>query len=243
MRATTQAETGDVAPRADVRALWRRHLDLATDLRFRLFVALSALGLIHHELQFILEQQRYGPFLQYMEVLRPFRPTIDWPTQVGVAIHLANLLVASVLVVRPDRALYCLLGILFPLSQLVSPDRIASHSILLGGAAVLVLLLGLGEAIEVAVDIAAYDERPGARERNESPITLHSIERSVRQGIDGARIARPHLVGQESRSSVEREIERLGERAVSGRGHELFEPPVQLGRSPQRTRDRILPRL
>jgi hypothetical protein len=152
---TAQPEAGRAASRQAPGAARFRGLDLATDLRFRLFAALFALGLINHELQFILEQQRYGPFLQYLEILRPARTTIDWPSSVGVGLHLADLLVGVLVLLRPDRGCFALLGLTFPVTLLVSPDRVASHCSLMAAAAVVVLLLGLGEAVEVALRPAA----------------------------------------------------------------------------------------
>jgi hypothetical protein len=151
----TRAEPGPVDPGAVAPVPWYDCLNLASDLRFRLFTALLALSLIHHELQFILEQQRFGPFLHFLDNLRPFRATIDWPSQAGVGLHLLSLLAGVVLLLRPERWLLGLLGLLYPITQVVSPDRIASHNVLLAAAAILVLLLGLGEAIEVAVRPAA----------------------------------------------------------------------------------------
>ena len=126
-----------------------RSLGLASDLRLDLFAVVFAIGTLHHEVQFILEQQRVGPFTEYMERWSQAKPTIGWPSEVGIALHLADILIAVLVIMLPwRRALLCLLAVPFLLSQLASPERIASHNSLMAGALVVLLVLGLAETIE-----------------------------------------------------------------------------------------------
>ncbi|MBA2446712.1 MAG: HTTM domain-containing protein [Chloroflexi bacterium] len=124
---------------------------LFSDLRFDLFAVVFAVGTLHHELQFILEQQRVGPFAEYMERWGRAKQTIGWPSEVGIALHLADILIAVLVLVLPwRRALLCLLAVPFLLSQLASPERIASHNSLMAGALAVLLVLGVAEIVERA---------------------------------------------------------------------------------------------
>lgn len=132
-------------------AFTMRHSGLVSDLRFDLFALVFAVGTLHHELQFILEQQRVGPFAEYMERWGRAKQTIGWPSEVGIALHVADILIAILILVLPwRRALCCLLAVPFLLSQLASPERIASHNSLMAGALAVLLALGLGEVVERA---------------------------------------------------------------------------------------------
>jgi hypothetical protein len=108
-----------------------------------------ALGTLHHELLFILEQQHVGPFTQYMERWAQAKPTSGWPSEVGVALHLADILISLLILALPwRRELLCLLAIPFLLSQLASPSKIASHNSVMAAGLALVLILGLAEWVE-----------------------------------------------------------------------------------------------
>jgi hypothetical protein len=54
------------------------------DLRLRLFAGLFALGTVHHELEFVLEQAAVGPFAEYLERWGRVAPSIGRPSEVGV---------------------------------------------------------------------------------------------------------------------------------------------------------------
>ena len=122
---------------------------LVGDVRIQLFGVLFGLGTVHHELQFILEQYQTGPLGSYMERWAIARPTIGWPSEVGIALHLLDLLVGAMLVVLPwRRALLMLVAVSFGLVNLVSPERIPSHNSLMLAALAVLLVLGLGELVE-----------------------------------------------------------------------------------------------
>ena len=130
----------------------RRAFGLAGDLRIQLFGALFGLGTIHHELQFILEQQRTGPFADYMERWSVLKPSIGWPSEVGIALHLIDLLLGGLLLTLPwRRALLIPLAIVFPLVNLVSPERIPSHNSLMVATLAVLLSFGLVEIAERVV--------------------------------------------------------------------------------------------
>jgi hypothetical protein len=106
---------------------------------------------MHHELQFILEQQHSGSFATYMERWAAVKPTIGWPSEVGIALHLVDLLLGALLLVLPyRRVLLMLVGVSFSLTNLVSPERIASHNSLMVAALAIVLILGLAEMLDGA---------------------------------------------------------------------------------------------
>jgi hypothetical protein len=129
-----------------------RSLGLTADLRITLFAVIFALGALHHEIQFILEQQRIGPFTQFLDLWRQAKPTIGWSSEVGVFLHLANIVISLLILVLPwRRELLCLLAVTFWLSQLASPERIASHNSLAAGGLALVLIFGLAEWVERAL--------------------------------------------------------------------------------------------
>jgi hypothetical protein len=129
----------------------RRAVGLAGDLRIQIFGALFGLGTVHHELQFILEQYRTGPFENYMERWSALKPTIGWSTEVGIALHLVDLLLGALLVILPwRRALLMALAVSFALTNLVSPERIPSHNSLWLGALAVILIFGLAEIVERA---------------------------------------------------------------------------------------------
>ena len=125
---------------------------LTGDLRIQIFGALFGLGTIHHELQFLLEQQRTGPLANYMERWGLVKPTIGWPSEVGIALHLIDLVLGILLLVLPyRRVLLMVLGPAFALVNLVSPERIPSHNSLMLGAFAVLLVFGLAEVIEGAI--------------------------------------------------------------------------------------------
>jgi hypothetical protein len=129
-------------------AAWRS-LRLAGDLRIQLFGFIFALGTIHHELQFILEQNSIGPFLEYLDRWRQVRPTIDWPNGIGVSLHLADIVISLAIIALPwRRELLCLLAVTFLLSNLVSPERISSHNSLMAGGLSVLLIFGLAEVVQ-----------------------------------------------------------------------------------------------
>lgn len=136
-------------PPAPARA--RTGSGLAGDLRFQIFGALVGLSIVHHELQFILEQQHSGSFATYMERWAAVKPTIGWSSDVGIALHLADLLLGALLLVLPyRRVLLMLVGPSFAVINLVSPERIASHNSLMVAALAVVLIFGLAEMLEGA---------------------------------------------------------------------------------------------
>ena len=119
------------------------------DVRIDLFAFLFALGMLHHELQFILEQQRIGPIGEYMERWSRVRPSSGWSSEVGLALHLADVAISVLILVLPwRRALLRLLAIPYLLSLLASPERISGHSSLLASALALVLMLSIAEVVE-----------------------------------------------------------------------------------------------
>jgi hypothetical protein len=61
-------------------------LRLTGDLRLRLFAGLFALGTVHHELEFVLEQAPVGPFTQYPGAPGPGR-AVDRPAVGGRRRH------------------------------------------------------------------------------------------------------------------------------------------------------------
>ena len=122
---------------------------LTSDPRFDLFAVVFAVATVHHELQFLLEQQLTGPLDQYMERMALLKATIGWPSAVGIGLHAACLVVSLLVLVLPwRRALLCLLAGPALLSQLASPERIPSHNSLMIAALSLVLIFGLAELIE-----------------------------------------------------------------------------------------------
>ena len=132
---------------------------LASDLRFELFAALFGVGTVYHELEFLMEQGRTGSFWEYMERWSRAIPSIGWTSETGLALHLGTAAIGLLVAVLPwRRELLCLLAPVFLLSQLASPDRIASHNGLMAAALLVVFLLGVGEW----VDRAAGRRRPGS---------------------------------------------------------------------------------
>lgn len=124
---------------------------LAGDLRIHLFAMLFALATIHHELQLILELQLSGPLTEYMERWGRAVPTIGWPSGVGIALHLADILVSVLILALPwRRALLLPLAITFPLVNLVSPHRIPSHNSFMLGALAILLIFAVAELTERA---------------------------------------------------------------------------------------------
>jgi uncharacterized membrane protein YuzA (DUF378 family) len=122
---------------------------LAADLRIHLVAFVFALGTIHHELQFILEQQLMGPFTEYLERWSRVKPSLGWPSEIGVAIHLADILISVLILALPyRRELLCLLAPTFLLSNFVSLERIPAHNSLMAAALVIVLAFGLAEIVE-----------------------------------------------------------------------------------------------
>ena len=78
-------------------------------------------------------------------------PTLGWPSAVGIALHLADLVLGGLLLVLPwRRALLIPLAITFPLATLASPERVSSHSSLMIGALAVVLVFALAEIAERA---------------------------------------------------------------------------------------------
>jgi hypothetical protein len=122
---------------------------LQSDLRLEVFAVVFALGTIFHELEFLVEQARIGPFVEYMERWSRVAPSMGWPSSVGLTLHLANVAISLSLMVLPwRRELLCLLTPMFFLSQLASPDRISSHSGLMAGGLLVVSILGAAEWLE-----------------------------------------------------------------------------------------------
>jgi hypothetical protein len=121
---------------------------LVTDLRFEVFAILFALGTIHHELQFVLEQQLSGPLTGYLERSALVRPTVPWPSSVGIGLHLGCMVLAVLMLVLPwRRLLACLLAVTFLFSYAASPERIPSHNTLMAAGLAVVLLFGLMEVL------------------------------------------------------------------------------------------------
>lgn len=122
---------------------------LRSDLRLEVFAVVFALGTIFHELEFLIEQARIGPFTEYMERWSRVAPSTGWPSSVGLTLHLANVAISLLLMLLPRRReLLCLLAPMFFLSQLASPDRIPSHSGLMAGGLLVVSILGAAEWLE-----------------------------------------------------------------------------------------------
>jgi hypothetical protein len=122
---------------------------LASDLRFELFAACFGLATIHHEMDFIREQQRAVPLERYLESWAQVKPTLGWPSEVGLTIHLLLFPLSLALIVLPARrALLCLLGVPLLLSVLLSPERIASHTSLLVASSIIAQALVGGELVE-----------------------------------------------------------------------------------------------
>jgi hypothetical protein len=100
-------------------------------------------------LEFVLEQGQVGPFAEYMERWSRAVPSTGWPSEVGVWLHLSNVAISLLILALPwRRELLCLLAVTFLLSQLASPERIASHSTLMAGGLLVILLLGSAEWLE-----------------------------------------------------------------------------------------------
>lgn len=119
---------------------------LAQDLRIQLFAIVLALGLLHHEAQFLVQQLRVGPLGEYMERWGAVRPTLGWSSEVGLAIHLAVIAISVLILALPRRrALLCALPVPFGLSLLASPDRVSSHSSVIVAALVLVVTFAIAE--------------------------------------------------------------------------------------------------
>lgn len=117
-----------------------------------MFAIVFALGTIHHELQFILEQQLMGPFTEYLERWSRVKPSVGWPSEVGVTIHLADIVISILVLALPyRRELLCLLTPVFLLSNFASLERIPAHNSLMAGALVILLVLALGEIAERVV--------------------------------------------------------------------------------------------
>jgi hypothetical protein len=129
-----------------------RFLRLTSDLRFDLFAVIFALGTLHHELQFIIEQQATGPVSEYMERWARVKPSIGWSSEVGLALHLADLVISTLILVLPwRRALMCTLAPTWLVSQLASLERIPAHNGLMAGGLAIVLILGTAELVERAL--------------------------------------------------------------------------------------------
>jgi hypothetical protein len=124
---------------------------LVSDLRLEAFAILFAVGTLFHELEFAWEVAAVGPITEYMERWGRAFPTTGWPSSVGLSLHLADVAVSLYLLVgRRRREGLCLLAVAFLLSQLVTPNRISSHSSLMFGGLLIVLILAAGEWIERA---------------------------------------------------------------------------------------------
>jgi hypothetical protein len=133
---------------------------LITDVRLDAFAMMFALGTLLHELEFVREIAFAGPLTEYMERWGRAVPTTGWPSWVGVTLHLADAAVSLlVLLGRRRREGLCLLAVTFLLSQLVSPNRIASHSSLMFGGLVTILLLAIGEWTERVTGRTRSDPR------------------------------------------------------------------------------------
>jgi hypothetical protein len=143
----TRSAAGPAASgRLDVSWLAR---PLASDLRFQMFGLLFALGLLGHEVLFVLEQQRTGPLTDYLARWTAIKPSLGWPTELGLAIHAANALLALLLLALPrKRELLGLAAVPFWLSLLASPERTSAHSSLLAAALLVVLVFDLAELWE-----------------------------------------------------------------------------------------------
>lgn len=122
---------------------------LRRDLRLDLFAIPFAIGTLHHELEFVVEVCLVGPLSEYMERWSRAVESTGWPSEVGLAAHGAVLAVSLLLIVLPRRReLLCVLAVAFLLSQMSSPHRIASHSGLMAGGLLVILLLGVAEWLE-----------------------------------------------------------------------------------------------
>lgn len=129
-----------------------RPFQLRDDVRIHLFACIFALGAILHELEFMLEQALAGPLGDYMERWNRVLPSLSWPSELGVTLHMANVAISLLLLVLPwRRELLCLLAIPFLLSQLASPDRISSHSMVMTAGLLVILILGIAEWLERVV--------------------------------------------------------------------------------------------
>lgn len=126
----------------------RRPLALAGDVRIDLFGALFGLATIHHELQLLVELQLGGRLTEYMERWARSVPTIGWSSQVGIAVHVAAIVLGILLLALPwRRALLMPLAVVFGLVNLVSPHRIPSHNSLMLAALAVLLVFGVAELI------------------------------------------------------------------------------------------------
>jgi hypothetical protein len=122
---------------------------LRSDVRLEVFAVVFALGTVLHELEFLLEQARIGPFTEYMERWSRVAPSMGWSSAVGLTLHLVNVAISLLIVLLPwRRELLCLLTPTFFLSQLASPDRIASHSGLMAAGLLVVSILAAVEWLE-----------------------------------------------------------------------------------------------
>jgi hypothetical protein len=127
----------------------RQLFRLRSDLRLDLFAIVFALGTIHHEVQFLLEQQITGSLFNYLERSALVRPTVGWPSSLAVGLHVADIVVSLLILVLPyRRALLCLLALTFLPSQLVSPERTPSHNSMMIFSLAIILDFGLAEIAE-----------------------------------------------------------------------------------------------
>ena len=133
---------------------------LASDLRMDLFAGIFAFGCLHHEVQFVLEQQRVVPLSEYMERWAQVKPSIGWSSEIAIAIHLTVVLASIAVLVLPwRRSLLCLLGLPVLLLSLVSPERISAHYSLMATSVLLLQVLSLAELGERAWQRGRPDSR------------------------------------------------------------------------------------
>jgi hypothetical protein len=126
-----------------------RRFALASDLRLHVFAVVFALGTIHHELGFVLEEGEVGPLTEYMERWSRAVPSTGWPSELALALHAVIVAIALLLLWRRwPRELLCLLAVTFFLSQLASPHRISSHAGLMAGGLLVILVFGMAEWID-----------------------------------------------------------------------------------------------
>lgn len=124
---------------------------LASDLRLEIFARVLAFGTIAHVLEFIMEQARVGPLTEYMERWSRIIPSVGWSSRTGLALQMATVAVSLAIFFLPyTRELLCLLGATFLLSQLASPERIASHCSMMTGGFLVILFLAIAEWIDLA---------------------------------------------------------------------------------------------
>jgi hypothetical protein len=136
-------------------------LDLTSDLRFQLFGVVFALGTLHHELQLLRSLQRTGPLTEYMERWTHVLPSPGWSSELALAFHIGNSLLALLMIVLAwRRALLALLATTLLPSSLTSGERFSSHQTVMVGALTMVLVLALAELVERATRSGRPDDAP-----------------------------------------------------------------------------------